>query len=481
MPKFGLDFGTTNSAIAIEKDGVGEVLKIDLKALDPGVVRTLLYMNRREIVYRENIEPIRIKEQIFKAGDFHWEGEFKPLIGQAAVERYLEENKNRKPGLRRIIFTGKWWQSTAQGMAPAEPGRGVEEFYEEVDYGVGRLLQALKTALKSRFYKGTTVFGKYFTLEELISVFISEMKKKAEGEIGEKVGEVVVGRPVHFSDDPVKDKEAEDRLRKALELAGFKKITFEFEPVGAARQFISSQDSGQVEDPVRARMTKLVFVFDFGGGTLDTAIVRGSEVLAADGVYIGGDLLNADIFREKLWRYFGYKSLYGDAQLQVPPHIYEGLNSWYSIPNLNNPDMMLLLDKCKYKNLFPEAIDRLIYLIKMNLGFDLYEQIEKTKKELSFSDQATLEFESGPIQIKEKITREEFEKIIKPRVDEIRAVIFKTLETAGVEAKDIDVVVRTGGSSLIPVFENLLVEIFGKEKIKQFETFTSIASGLSLY
>src|SRR5579884_930208 len=378
--KYGLDFGTTNSAIAIEKDGVGVVLGVDQAAQDPRVVRSMLYMNRREIVYRENIEPVRIKEQIFQPGDLHWEGEFHPLIGESAVQKYMDENKNRGPGIRRIIYTGKWWISTSKGMVPSEPGGdAVQEYYEEVDYGTGRLLQALKTALKSPYYKGTTVFGKYFTLEELISVFVAEVKKAADKISGNESREVVCGRPVHFLDDPEKDKATQDRLEEALKKAGFEKVTFEFEPVAAARQFLASQDFG------RATVT---FVFDFGGGTLDTAIVKSSPchsgldpessgkilkqvqddttVLAADGVYIGGDLLNADILRAKLWSYFGYGSRYTDRQIEVPAHVYQGLNSWYAIPNLNNPTTMNLLNNLKYKNRHSDGIDRLIYLIKSN-------------------------------------------------------------------------------------------------------------------
>lgn len=466
--KYGLDFGTTNSAIAVEENGVGKVLPIDNFAIDPRVVRSMIYLNHREITYREGIPPARITLGNFEAGDIIYKGDFNPLIGEAAVEKYMEENKNRKPGVTRKIYTGRWVKidRPAEGPKP-DP---VREYYEEVDYGVGRLLQALKTALKSPFYKGTTIFGKYFSLEELIAEYLKEVKKRTDLQIGEEIKEVVCGRPVHFMMDEERDKAAQNRLETALKLAGFKKVSFEYEPVAAAQQYIAY--SGKEAD--------LVFVFDFGGGTLDTAIVRGKEVLAADGVYIGGDLLNADIMRAKLWEYFGSNTIYGDHNQQMPHHIYEGLGSWFSLPNLNNPDMMNRLERLLYKNSNPQALKRLMYLIKANLGFDLYEAIEESKKELSFNTQTKIRFSNGIIDIDESITREEFEEIIKDRVEDIRHVILRTLKSAKVEPGQISVVVRTGGSSLIPVFENMLVNIFGAKKIQQFETFTSIASGLAL-
>lgn len=78
------------------------------------------------------------------------------------------------------------------------------------------------------------------------------------------------------------------------------------------------------------------------------------------------------------------------------------------------------------------------------------------------------------------ITRSEFERIIQPRVDEIKDVVIRTLKEGNVEPSQVDKVVRTGGSSLIPIFDNMLIDIFGKEKITLFETFTSIAAGLAL-
>jgi hypothetical chaperone protein len=475
--KFGLDFGTTNSSIAIADGDSGRVLEIDMKAGDPRVVRSMLYFNRREIKIKSHVNQAKIMNNTFTEGDYEWVGKFHPKIGQDAITQYLEENKNRTAGTKRTIFTGRIIDTKTLKEVAGGAG-AVREYYEEMDYGVGRLMQALKTALKSPYYKGTTVFGQYFTLEELIATFLKELKKKADLQMGENITSVVCGRPVHFLNNADKDAQVQKRLEDGLRHAGFTDITFEFEPVAAAKQFIAQ------EEGLRLKEKTHVLVFDFGGGTLDTAIVKtgngSSEVLAVDGVYIGGDLLNADIMKAKLWEYFGSKAFWGDYSMVMPTHIYESLQSWFSIPNLNNPDMMHQFDRLKYQNSDKEGLERLIYLIRANLGFNLYESIERAKKHLSFYENSRIVFKEGIIDIDVEITKSEFEGIIQPRVDEIRETVLRTLETAGVEAADIDVVVRTGGSSLIPVFEKLLVDIFGKEKIKQFETFTSIAGGLAL-
>lgn len=474
MVCYGLDFGTTNSSISLIANGSPKLLKIDNLAPDPSVVRSALYFYPRKFVISKDVSRMQLQSQTFFANQVSYEGEMKTSIGVTAVNTYLEDNKHRKPGIKRKIYTGKkihvaW---TVEGNVKTED---VPEFYEETDYGIGRLFHALKTALKSPLYKGTTIFGQYFTLENMIGFFLADMKRKADEIAGEKVSGVTCGRPVSFSKDQEKDKAAQDRLESALKNAGFKDVRFEYEPIGAAKYFLFKYPKEHQK----------ILVFDFGGGTLDTTIVekRGDsfDVLITDGVYIGGDLLNSDILFHKLGPYFGTKVTWGDEGLHLPSNIINSLKSWYSIPNLNNTeDMLFLNNQARYKISDSAAIDRLIHLVKTNLGFEIYEAIENAKKKLSSQESSVISYSDGPININMEITRGEFENLINPRIKEIKDVVIRTLEKAGLEPGNIDQVVATGGSSYIPMVQNMLRSIFGKEKVQIFDTFTSIAAGLAL-
>ncbi len=307
----------------------------------------------------------------------------------------------------------------------------------------------------------------------MIGLFVSQVKTAADTIIGEKGANLRVGRPVKFLDDPEKDKDVENRLRESLRMVGFNKIEFEFEPVAAAKYFLYKNRFSK----------KKILVFDFGGGTLDTAIVEFNgkyQVIATDGVYIGGNLLNSDIMREKLNPYFGSEIRWGDQQAELPGNFMSALNSWYAVSNLNNPSDMRALAEMKRKCTDLPALERLIYLIKMNLGFSIYEAIEKAKKELSSQDETRIQFSDGPIKIDMPFPRSEFEELIDPRIAEVKEVVLRTLKSAKTSPEEIEVVVRTGGSSLIPVVEKMLAEIFGKEKVQLFDAFTSIAAGLAL-
>lgn len=457
MIRYGLDFGTTNSSIAHLVGGEPRLLKIDNKAQDPEIIRSLLYFFHRDLV---------VKKDKYGHQTSSYSGEFNFAFGQNALENYLHDNKNRSPGIIRQIYTGK--------MVSTGPGADlVAEYFEEVDFGVGRLMQALKTALKSPTYKGTNIFGKFFSLEQMISLFVSLIKQASDQTLREKVDAIKVGRPVHFLDNPAGDKKVEQRLKDSLKMVGFKQIEFEYESVAAAKYFLQKFHLQKQK----------ILVFDFGGGTLDTAVVLyddGFKILATDGIYIGGNLLNSDIMKLKLNDYFGSKMYWGDQRLPIAPHIFDSLNSWYGIINLNNPADMRLLDKIHYKNSDPSALERLTYLIKMNLGFEIYEAIETAKKNLSNLETTKIKFSDGPIDIDIEISRDEFENLITPRINSIKEVVIKTLKSAKTEPEEIEIVVRTGGSSLIPMVEKMLVDLFGQEKVQLFDTFTSIAAGLAL-
>lgn len=464
MAKYGFDFGTTNSSISQLSNGAPTLIPVDKKSVDPSVVRSLLYFFHRELV---------AKEKKFGQFEYTYRGDFKFTFGQDALENYLLDNTNRTPGKVVQFFTGRTTQANPLVMEDSGPADRTITYYEGLDFGTGRLMQALKTALKAPLYKGSNIFGKFFSLEQMIGLFVSQVKNAADTILKEKGTELRVGRPVKFLDDQEKDKDVENRLRESLRMVGFTKIEFEFEPVAAAKYFLYKNQLSK----------KKILVFDFGGGTLDTAIVehRGQyKVLATDGIYIGGNLLNSDIMRVKLNPYFGSEIRWGDQQAELPGNFMSALNSWYAVSNLNNPSDMRALSEMKRKCTDLPALERLIYLIKMNLGFSIYEAIEKAKKELSEKEETKIQFSDGPIHIDVPLTRREFEDLIDPRIEEVKNVVLRTLKNAKMSPDEIDVVVRTGGSSLIPKVETMLAEIFGREKVQLFDAFTSIAAGLSL-
>ena len=73
-----------------------------------------------------------------------------------------------------------------------------------------------------------------------------------------------------------------------------------------------------------------------------------------------------------------------------------------------------------------------------------------------------------------------FEKDIQEEYEQIEKFLRQTVAEAGLPPGQIDAVVTTGGSSNIPLFINLLGQMFGREKIKAADTFSSVTSGLAI-
>ena len=135
---------------------------------------------------------------------------------------------------------------------------------------VGRAIQSLKSYLPSRTLTGTEVFGRRYTVEDLISRILGDLRTHAEKRFGQPIRHATVGRPVRFvgADTEEDDAFAVTRLREAFRQAGFTEIDFEMEPIAAAYAYESTLDHDE-----------LILIGDFGGGTSDFSLLHvGPEV-----------------------------------------------------------------------------------------------------------------------------------------------------------------------------------------------------------
>jgi len=277
MLSIGIDFGTSNSSVAVYDGDSVRLLPLDAHARDAQVMRSLLYITR--------------------------EGEI--VAGQRALDLYTEQNTGREVKLeRRYIGEVKMVFSDMTVVKDAFAMVDVNE--------PGRLFQSLKRFLPVTSFKKTNVFGTEYRLEELVATITREMVRAAEAALGQRIDRIVAGRPVSFSADAAKDETARRRLEEAWRLAGVEHVWFLEEPVGAAHHYATE---AQLAPGAR------FLVFDFGGGTLDITVARATggdiEVLATGGVSIGGDLLDSRLMETRIAPRFGRGAHYRDG-LPVP-------------------------------------------------------------------------------------------------------------------------------------------------------------------
>jgi len=437
-----MDFGTTNSGMAVYDGRTVNILPLDPLNANAHVLRTALYITNEQAIH----------------------------IGRAAVDRYYEQN------IGRIVKTRKIWIGEIEVYA--EDLYYVTDAYAWVDVSEpGRLLLSFKSRLREEDHPGAVIGQNYYSLEDLIALYLTKTRVRAEQLLGCQITEVVLGRPVHFSQDEDHDRLAQGRLLRAAFRAGYEKVFLQFEPVAAALSYETTLTNPQN-----------VLVFDFGGGTLDITVMRLGEpghraVLATGGLPVAGDVFDRKLTRAKLPRHFGEGSYYGQRQdaKTTPRWIYDAFSDWQTIIELQDQENKRILQDIARTAQRRYQIEALLSLVSSNYGLKMFDEVEKSKRLLSDKRGAEIRLDGPGFQVREFVTRTEFERIIQTDIVAIEAELQRALAASGLAAADVDAVIRTGGSAQIPAFYEMLGRHFGPEKVKSVDTFSSVTAGLGVY
>ena len=349
----------------------------------------------------------------------------------------------------------------------------------------GRLIQSLKSYLSDRLLTGTAVFGRHYTLEDLVSRILTDLRRQAEVQFKNPVTYAMVGRPVRFvgAETEEDDAFAVGRLRNAFAAAGFERIDFEMEPVAAAYAYESTLDHDE-----------LILIGDFGGGTSDFSLLhvgpgvrkRGrkpQDLLGNSGVGLAGDAFDARIVRKLVSPALGSESFARSLNKvlpAVPAWIYANLERWHYLSFLRTANVVEILKSARLRALEPEKIEALITLIDEDLGFHLHQAVQRLKYELSRSEVADFHFRDGSMDLNITVTRTAFEGWIADELHTIERCVDTLLESTGVARGEVDRVFLTGGTSLVPAVRRIFAQRFGDDRIRTGNEFISVARGLAL-
>jgi hypothetical chaperone protein len=436
-----MDFGTTNSGMAVFDGKRVQMLSLDSNGASGEVARTALYVTNDQTI----------------------------KIGREGVDQYFEQNIGRPVKMKKV------WVGEVEVY-------GADMFYIADVYAwidvlsPGRLFLSIKSGLRDPDYQGTVVGQNYYSLENLIAVYLSLTRMRAERFLGREVREVVLGRPVRFSTDPEADELAQGRLLEAAFRAGYEKVYLQYEPIAAAYAYAMG-----VKDPQN------IVVFDFGGGTLDITVMHlGSqgerEVLSTGGIPVAGDIFDQKLTRARLPKYFGEGSHYGPSgrRLPLPKWIFNFFSNWQKVFELQTFESREFMNEIASTADDKKGVDALISMVANNYTLQMFDEVETAKRKLS-TDMAALIRLNGPkFHIAELVTRTAFEQIIRNEIQTIDQHLDETVSASGLTPKNIDAVIRTGGSSNIPAFRYMLMDKFGREKVLATDIFSSVASGLGI-
>jgi hypothetical chaperone protein len=349
----------------------------------------------------------------------------------------------------------------------------------------GRLIQSLKSFLTSRSLHGTDVFGRHQTLEDLVARILKDLREKAEKQFGLRIRSAVAGRPVHFAGAQKNedDNYAEDRLKLAFQSAGFESVQLEMEPVAAAYYYESTLNHDELiligDFGGGTSDFSLIRVGPTFRGKGRTA---GGAIIGNAGVGIAGDAFDAKIIRHVVSPELGLASQMRSLGkiLTVPNWVYIRLERWHHLSLLRSKEVLDMLGSVRAQSLEPEKIAALLHFIKQDLGFYLHRAVQKVKCDLSNDQAAEFRFDDGYVDLKTTVRRDSFEEWIFEEIGQIAQCVDSLLSASGADRKDVDMVFLTGGSSFVPAVRQIFEDRFGNRRIRGGNEFTSVARGLAL-
>jgi len=268
------------------------------------------------------------------------------------------------------------------------------------------------------------IVNKEFSPQEVSAQVLQKLKRDAESFLGEPVTKAVITVPAYFNDMQ------RQATKDAGKIAGLDVLRIINEPTAAALAY--GLDKGENET---------ILVYDLGGGTFDVSVLEVGDGVVEVKATHGDTLLGGDDWDERIvdWLISEFKKEQG-------------------------------IDLSKD----PQSLQR------------LREAAEKAKIELSTLNESEINLPfitadaSGPKHLQIKLTRAKFEQLTEDLLERTREPFNQALKDAGLSASDIDEVVLVGGSTRMPMVQDLVYELTGKAPNKSVNPDEVVSIGAAI-
>jgi hypothetical chaperone protein len=347
------------------------------------------------------------------------------------------------------------------------------------DPGDTRFIQSFKSFAASSLFKETVVLGRRYTFEDMLSDFLLQLRDKSGGALGTTGGRVIVGRPVRFVGASTDVALALKRYQTAFERLGFSDILYAYEPVAAAFFFarrLEQDATVLVADFGGGTSDFSIIRFERKGGTLSARALGQSGVGLAGDAFDYRIIDN--LVSPALGKGSTYRDL--NKILSAPNRFYTSFARWEQLALMRTSRDMGDIRTLLRKSLAPEKVGKLVELLDGNHGYLLYQAVSKLKETLSVETSARFEFHAGGIRLEETVERAAFTGWIRRELTAIEAAVDEAMADANLASHQVDRVFLTGGSSFVPAVRAIFDARFDPAKIATGAELESIASGLAL-
>lgn len=349
-----------------------------------------------------------------------------------------------------------------------------------IDGREGRFMRALKSVLGTPLMREKRQIAyERLTLIEVVARFLRMIRERAEAETHQTYDVALSGRPVRFhSSDNARNAQAEVDLREAYMVAGFKDVSFMFEPEAAALA------SGPLDKGA------LGLIIDIGGGTSDFSVFErdgdATKIIASHGVRVGGTDFDRSISIAEVMPLLGrgaeVRNAMGSGRHVAPNAIFNDLATWQKIPFVYTADNRRMAADFAKLGVDPALFTRLQTVLEMELGHDIAFAVEAGKIRINRPDvdDAAIDLRVIESALRARITKEALGATLADHAAQIAACAAETLAMADVPPDRISRIVFVGGSSLLHVVEDIMVQMFPGAELERTEAFTAVADGLAL-
>src|SRR5271165_5118153 len=263
-----------------------------------------------------------------------------------------------------------------------------------------------------------------YSAQEISAIILSRLKEIAQQRLGRPIRKAVITVPAYFSDAQ------RQATREAGEIAGLEVVRIINEPTAAALVYEAAQHQG-----------KRILVYDLGGGTFDVSVVRIEggvvEVIASHGNnHLGGD----------------------DFDHKIVEHVLQHLKLKHGVDIAGQARAMARVTR----------------------------GAETAKKQLSdhpfarIQEEYLTEQDGRPVNLDLELSRDDYEEMITPFIEDTLGAIHIALESATLTASQVDEILLVGGATRTPMIRRRLVEVFGKEPRGEVDPDLCVALGAAI-
>ncbi len=419
-----IDFGTSNSAVALPRPG-GE--DVELVELEPG-------------------QPTMPTAVFYRADTPPQQPEAERLYGRAAIAAYVAGDEGRLMRSMKSLL-------------------GAALLDEYTDIGGGRRVR----------------------YRDVVTGYLRELRRRAEARAGHALHRVVLGRPVFFvDDDPARDAAAQAALEAAAREVGFDEVLFQFEPIAAAldqERRVAAETLVLVADigggtsdfsllrigPQRARRAE-----------------RRDDILAAHGVHVAGTDFDRHVELRAILPLLGYGSRRppqrpGETPRELPSGLFHDLATWHLINTCYAPQRVAEWRGLRGWFADPAQHRRLVRVLQERLGHALAAAAEAGKIAVAQRGDTRIALDMVEAGLAAPLAEADAALAIEADLQRIVDAAQQTLRLGGVAATDVGLLYFTGGSTGLAPLVRRIADGFPAAQSVVGDRFASVAQGLGLH